>query len=46
MLDQLAIAMATIAFTAVLLVTALFHVDRIHASPVGSGLVSQIAARR
>ena len=44
--NQLGSAMGAIAFTAVLLVLALFHLDRIHtSSPVGKPSI-QIAAGR
>ena len=44
--DQLASAMAVIAFTAVLLVAALFHIERIHAlSTVGQPSVQMVAQR-
>ena len=44
--DQLASAMAAIAFAAVLLVTALFHIERIHAlSSAGNPSVQMIARR-
>ena len=41
--DQLASAMAVIAFTAVLLVAALFHVERLHAlsTPPSVQMVAQ-----
>jgi len=42
--DQLASAMAAIAFVAVLLVTALFHIERIHSS-VGKPSVQIVAYR-
>jgi hypothetical protein len=45
MVDQLASAMATIAFTAVLSVTALFHIDRIHAPSTVGGPIANMAAR-
>lgn len=45
--NQLASAMATIAFTAVLLVLALLHIERIHPpSSAGEPNVHQMAARR
>jgi hypothetical protein len=44
--DQLASAMAAIAFAAVLLVTALFHIERIHSSPSSGEPHLQLAARR
>ncbi len=43
---QLASAMGAIAFAAVLLVLALFHIDRIHASSPASQQDIQIVARR
>jgi hypothetical protein len=44
-MEQLASAMATVVFTAVLLVTALFHVDRLHA-PSRNDLIVRTAASR
>jgi hypothetical protein len=46
MVDQLASAMATIVFIAVLLVMALFHIDRIHERSTVSGAIAQMAVRR
>jgi hypothetical protein len=44
--DQLASAMAVVAFTAVLVVAALFHIERIHAlSTVGQPSVQMVAQR-
>jgi hypothetical protein len=44
--DQLASAMGAIAFAAVLLVLALFHIERIHTpSPVGDPSVQVVAHR-
>jgi hypothetical protein len=44
--DQLVSAMATVALTAVLLVTALFHIDHIPGPSIGSQQSVQLADRR
>jgi hypothetical protein len=44
--DQLASAMAAVAFAAVLLVTALFHIDRIHTPSYVDKPSTQMAAQR
>ena len=45
-MEHLASAMATIAFSAVLLVTAFFYVDRIHAQSMKVDPVLQTVLRR
>jgi hypothetical protein len=46
MIDQLASAMAAVALIAVLLVTALFHIDRIPGPSAGNQPSVQLAVRR
>jgi len=45
-MEQLASAMATIVFSAVLLVTALFYIDRLHAPHATGKPIVQAAAIR
>jgi hypothetical protein len=45
-MEQLASAMAAIAFSAVLLVSALFYVDRLHAQSTAADPIVQTASRR